>query len=88
MWERAGCKCLRFTFTPTQTLPARRRDVDAAGGHLEVLRLSGQAHGVHHGDEDGDVTQRAAHPARYTDAQRISGAFGELHRPDVLMIDS
>lgn len=46
---------------------------------LELLGLSSQAHRIHHGDEDGYVAQGAAHAACYTDAKRITGAFGELH---------
>lgn len=70
----------------------RRAEGPLCGGmdersHLQ-LGLSGQADGVHHSDEDGDVAQRAAHAARDADAQRIAGAFGQLHRSDVLMFCS
>lgn len=54
--------------------------------YLEILGLSSQSDGIHHGDEDGDVAQGAAHSARYADAQRISGAFSELHCSDFLML--
>jgi len=56
--------------------------------YLELLCLSCQADGIHHGDKDGDITQGAAHAPRYADTQRIAGTFNELNRPGVLMIGS
>lgn len=52
---------------------------EAVNPYLELLGLSGQADGIHHGDEDGDVPERTAHSACNTYTQRISGTFSELH---------
>lgn len=54
--------------------------------YLELLCLSSQADGVHHGDKDGDITQGAAHAPRYADTQRITGTFNELDCSGVLML--
>lgn len=67
---------------------------DALGGtgrevwisYLELLGLSSHAHWVHHGDEDGNVPQRAPHTSCYTDTQRVTGTFSELHRAGILML--
>lgn len=67
----------------------KKKKAKGEGGlvsYLEFLGLSGQANRVHHGDEDGYVTQGAAHAACYTDPQRIIRTFSELHCPRVLML--
>lgn len=56
--------------------------------HLELLRLSSQADGIHHGDKDGDVPQGASHAPRYADTQRIAGTFDELHCSGFLVLRS
>lgn len=54
--------------------------------YLQLLRLSGNSDRVHHGDEDGDVAQGAAHAAGYANAQGIVRPFGELDCSDVLTL--
>lgn len=69
-----------------QTLGSVFREREMNMSYFELLSLSSQAHRVHHGDEDGDIPQRAAHAPRYTDPQRVMGPLSELHCPGLLML--
>lgn len=56
--------------------------------YLELLGLSSDADWIHHGNEDGYVTQGAAHAAGYADTQRIMGTFCELDCSYILILCS
>lgn len=47
-----------------------------AMAHLQPLRLRCHAVGLNHGDEDGDVPQRAALSSRYAHPEGVSGTLG------------
>lgn len=48
---------------------------NAVGLYLESVSLGGDATRLNHGDEDGDVTQRAALPPSYTHPEGVGDAL-------------